>query len=304
MQPVFLIGTARSGTTLLGEYILSKSLNVSYLGEINYVWRYSKQKFNLDDISCEDYSDNSVSSINKQIIKIAKYKNKDAKVFIDKTPSNCLRIELLLRTFPNAKFIILNRNGNDVIKSSMVEWQGKAGKALDNAAQRKLSDIGRMNRIFRDKLQLKNRIFDLYSSYEMLFQLNKCTNIFKRLILSNSKPNVTWGPRYIGIDESFENYSLEEVCSEQWIKCQDSVVENRCSIDDDKVLDITYENLIDNPRSVIARIFDFLNIDEDEHIIEEISNNVVKRDYKAPKELSSPNRFKDRVREINKINGY
>ena len=55
-----------------------------------------------------------------------KYFNKAAKdkeFMFEKTPANCLRIDFMKSIFPDAKFIFIERNKVDVIKSMVNKWR-------------------------------------------------------------------------------------------------------------------------------------------------------------------------------------
>ena len=114
-EPIFLIGTHRSGTTWLGT--LFEALDgISYWPEPRQVWSY-KNWHKPDDLltSCD-------ASVNiKEYIKqrFSKYVISNSGTrFCEKTPSNCLRIPFMYSIYPNGKFILIIRDGRAVYRST------------------------------------------------------------------------------------------------------------------------------------------------------------------------------------------
>lgn len=120
INPIFIVGLPRSGSTIT-ELILSSSntpmKTISESSMINSILinnyrnqifnNYKKNNFELD-----------ISFIEKKIITFFKnfnFSNFDKKTFIDKSLENFFYIDLIVKIFPKAKFIITERNINDNI---------------------------------------------------------------------------------------------------------------------------------------------------------------------------------------------
>ena len=102
--PIFVLGMPRSGTTLI-EQILSAHTKIHGAGELTYLPRivdkvYFKNKMNFED---------TISSIRSQysskIVNLS-----DKKYIIDKLPLNFKWIGFIIKAFPEAKILHLNRN--------------------------------------------------------------------------------------------------------------------------------------------------------------------------------------------------
>ena len=150
--PIFEIGVARSGTTILSlmldshpriaipyeshfftEYYLNREsvneqlkqpelrqkvveriLNEKYVKE----WDYTPSIKDIDLRNCSDLSE----TIRELYVAYARYHGKD--IWGDKTPSYITNIDVLNNLFPDAKYIHLVRDGRDVALSLMQQWFG------------------------------------------------------------------------------------------------------------------------------------------------------------------------------------
>lgn len=120
-NPIFLIGSPRSGTTFLGQ-CLAALPTVSYHHEpvvtkaaLRYIY---EQKWSLDQ------AERLYHFVYGGLMRI----HLDGHLrFAEKTPSNCLIIPFLLRAFPQAQFIFIMRDGRDAALSHRKKpWFQKA----------------------------------------------------------------------------------------------------------------------------------------------------------------------------------
>ncbi len=134
--PVFIIGCGRSGTTILGNTI-SQHPKVKYLNERRDLWHKSYPEF---DIWNKDVQDSKLYADEKDII----FKKHtalyfyffreqvlgNAKILLEKLPINSFRLKFLEKSFPNARYIYLTRNGLEV--SSSIEKSIQKGNWFRN----------------------------------------------------------------------------------------------------------------------------------------------------------------------------
>ena len=101
---VFIVGSPRSGTTILGE-LLDKHHHISQWYEPYFVWDRFFRTAPDDERTEADAS----LQVKKWIYRnFASYKTrKKCSVLIDKSPRNSLKIPFILKIFPQAKFIHL-----------------------------------------------------------------------------------------------------------------------------------------------------------------------------------------------------
>lgn len=122
-SPVFIIGCGRSGTTVLGN-TLSRHPKIKYLNERRDLWHKAYPQFdiwNKDTKYPKLYVDEKDVILKKNNILHHIFFRKqvlgNAKVLLEKLPINNFRLKFLKKSFPDAKYIYLTRNGLEVSKS-------------------------------------------------------------------------------------------------------------------------------------------------------------------------------------------
>ena len=123
VNPIFIIGLPRSGSTLIESILTSSKENIISFGECN-VFNVSI----LDQIGPKIYSEKFDNKkfeflINKEIInkgileKYSQYSEIKHEKFVDKSLENFFNIELIRSIYPKAKFIHTYRNPMDSVIS-------------------------------------------------------------------------------------------------------------------------------------------------------------------------------------------
>ena len=115
---IFIIGLPRSGSSLVETIIAHNAPNITSVGEFHGI-----NTSILDQIGKTIYSKdfnykNFRLSINQKKFQdslLEKYDNFENKFYLDKSLENFFNIEIILRFFPNAKFVHTYRNTNDAI---------------------------------------------------------------------------------------------------------------------------------------------------------------------------------------------
>jgi hypothetical protein len=122
-SPVFIIGCGRSGTTILGN-TLSKHPQLKYLNERRDLWHKSYPEFDIWNKNMKNsklYADEKDVDINKHnILHHLFFREQvlgNAKVLLEKLPINNFRLKFLKKSFPNARYIYITRNGIEVSNS-------------------------------------------------------------------------------------------------------------------------------------------------------------------------------------------
>lgn len=107
-EPIFIIGSPRSGTTFLGK-IIENIPTISYNFEPPMTKYYSKLVYDREVThkEAEKFYKLTYSILYKLI-------NKNKIRFAEKTPRNVFVAEFLYKIFPKAKFIYIYRDGRDV----------------------------------------------------------------------------------------------------------------------------------------------------------------------------------------------
>ncbi len=136
-KPIFILGTGRSGTTILG-IVLSMHKEVGYLNEPKAIWHlthphediignYSRDdaKFRLDAEDATDDMRQRVTQMFGAYLTVT-----CAKRLVDKYPELIFRVDFVRSLFPDARFIFLVRNGWDTCQS-IAAWSKRLGVEIN-----------------------------------------------------------------------------------------------------------------------------------------------------------------------------
>ena len=146
INPIFIIGLPRSGSTLIESVLTSGSDNIKSFGE-SHIFNMSI----FEQIGPEIYNkefdiQNFIFQIDKKLIKksvIKRYLNFNLinnlknQIFVDKSLENFFNIEIILNVFPKAKFLHTFRNSKDSVISifqsmlSELSWTHKIEDILE-----------------------------------------------------------------------------------------------------------------------------------------------------------------------------
>ena len=124
IKPIFIIGLPRSGSTLIESLLSSGEIKVRTYGECNYfnmaIFDQIKNKIFTKEFTINKSAiDIDLNSIEVSIEDRYAINNKQDNnlLFLDKSLENIFNIEIILKIFPNAKFIHTKRNIKDAILS-------------------------------------------------------------------------------------------------------------------------------------------------------------------------------------------
>lgn len=133
-EPIFIIGTGRSGTTILG-IIMSMHKQVGFLNEPKALWHEAYPfedligSYTIEEANYRLTDKDANASILSKIHKIFGFYltiTFSSRV-VDKYPELIFRISFVKALFPDAKFIFLVRNGWDTCHS-INAWSSRLGK--------------------------------------------------------------------------------------------------------------------------------------------------------------------------------
>jgi len=252
---VFIVGSPRSGTTILGE-LLDNHPQISQWYEPYFVWDRFFRMAPHDERSAED----ATNRVKEQIFRdFERYrKNKKCRVLIDKSPRNSLKIPFILKIFPNARFIHLLRDGRDVTLSINKEWHRrriiandpeKGGQLNHLKALRVLMNFLNRQTFLEDKLRAL--WFETHGNF-----INKS----RQLNRIRWKGGIGWGPRFKNWQKVYAETSLLQFNANQWNACVKCIQRDWSLIQPQNRLTLRYEDLITNPGKKINEILEFIEI--------------------------------------------
>lgn len=173
IDPVFLIGFPRSGTTLLDTILRShKSINVieekslvdDLIRDFNKIINDNFSNLNL--ISNEKVKELRNSYFNKREV-LCGYEKKI--IYIDKMPLNIIYVAELNKVFPKAKFILSLRNPYDVVLSCFMQ------PFIPNDAMSNFYNL-------KDSTDLYDLVMELWKKYNQILNLNTHTVKYESVV--------------------------------------------------------------------------------------------------------------------------
>jgi Sulfotransferase family len=248
IEPIFIVGAARSGTSILAE-ILAQHPEVAYWVEPKYIWRYRDAGARSDVRSPDGASPKVKSYIRRRFESFLKNSRKSR--FLEKTPSNCFRMAFMREVFPEGKFVVIYRDGRDVTLSAAKKWTSKPDPAALRRRLRSMEIPGR---------DLPFYIFD-----------------FIRDVVArqwHAKGGYIWGPFFPGIKEVRATHTVEETCAIQWRESVRSMMSDLKHFPEDAYITIHYERFIQNPREVISDVLYFCGLQNAPGLLNEAENRV------------------------------
>jgi hypothetical protein len=106
----FIVGVARSGTSILGE-LVGAHPDVKYIFEAYVPWRLAGRGIDGSD---RFTAEQATPGVRRFIRWWFRWRKGNARIVVEKNPRNILRVPFLRAVFPEAKFIHIVRDGRDV----------------------------------------------------------------------------------------------------------------------------------------------------------------------------------------------
>jgi hypothetical protein len=121
-EPVFILGSPRSGTTLAFE-ILDRSPRLASLeAESHLFWEMfhglRQARWSSHELGPED-----VGRRERRVLYWAIERIAGSSRYLDKAPRNCFRVPYLNELFPDAWFVHLKRDGRAAVSSLITGWR-------------------------------------------------------------------------------------------------------------------------------------------------------------------------------------
>lgn len=238
-KPIFIIGAPRSGTTWIGE-IMKQHPDIKLLHEISNIWMW-KNAYKTDDVLTEsDLNPKTKTYIQQKFFSYLQ--NTQKKRICDKTPRNCLRIRAIKEVFPDAKIIMVLRDGRAIINSTKKELNQPKG-------------IPRKE-IFR---RLKN-----LSLTEIAVFLPRLGSRLKRIV---GIPLDYWGARPPGWQKWVGKFPPHIVLAKQWSATMELAISEGRKLPSENYLEINYENLVKAPEAGLLKIANFIELENPQPVI-------------------------------------
>lgn len=273
MKPVIIIGAARSGTNMLRDIITKTTPSICSwdCDEINPIWKHKNTSYKYDDLKVENATKPVKKFIIKEFERLAE--NNCSEYVLEKTCANSLRIPFINEIFPEAKYIILFRNGYDASISANLRWKSTFDLTY---SLKKLRYVP---------------LSDLFY-YSWRFGITRLKQSF-----SKDKQLKVWGPNNLELNTFTKNKSLLEISAKQWSISVNETIDALKEIKKENYLIIRYENFVNNPVTELQQILDFLNLPKIEIDFKDATKKVTNKSVDKYKKVLA----KSEIKLISKI---
>ena len=258
-KPIFVVGTGRSGTTILGV-VLSMHKQVGFLNEPKAIWHaiypqediigsYSQgeARYRLTAADITNYATKTAHRIFGTYLKAV-----GASRVVDKYPELVFRIPFVQQIFPDAKFVFLVRNGRDTCQS-IDGWSKRLGTNVEDDTH--------------DWWGVNNRKWDL-----LVDQVAASYPGFQDHI------------------ETIKNYTDHtNMAAVEWILTMQEGLK-LFEQDPDNIYLLKYEELVAQPRESLGQLLEFCELPEDEKMYgyaeQTLSSRQNHQDFSLPTEIA------------------
>jgi len=254
----FIIGSPRSGTTLLGD-ILDLHPQISRWYEPYFIIDRFFRAAPNDTLTADD-----ATSEVKQYIRGAfrLYQEKTGcDWIIDKSPRNSLKIPFLKEVFPSAKFIHLIRDGRDTILSINREWERRDQLIGD---QKRLFETLKVIMRFANRQTLNRHKFAALNFETGGLRDRMTGKMFLHKLRWGNR--IGWGPRFQGWQDMIDKLSLLEFTTQQWLHCVRSILDFEGIFLPGSFHTLGYENFLKDPPGELQSLTEFLEINPDKNL--------------------------------------
>ncbi len=239
--PIILIGTQRSGTTWLGSLFRGHQ-DIAYWEEPRHVWTWSHGYRRDDRLVSKDATPRITRHIHKTFSHFVTEAGKQR--LVEKTPSNCLRIPFIHAVYPEARILLVVRDGRSVFRST------------SEILQKGVST----NRIIQRAKQTPIWEWPAYAQQAASTITRKITR----------KPLRYWGPRPPDWKSWLNEQNKHIILAKQWSATITCAMDDAEKLGPSAVHIFHYEDLMENPKQVFEKIIDFIDLDHADDLIETV----------------------------------
>jgi hypothetical protein len=240
-DPICLVGAQRSGTTWMSR-LMARRPEIAVWGEPRQVWSFGHWFRPDERLEARDATPRVVRYIRHRFFEYARRQGKPR--FCEKTPSNMLRLPFVRAVFPEAKIVLIVRDGRSVVRSSS-----------------EIRDRG------TDWQRIRTRVRETVPApWDLLSFASRAPWILDKI---RGRPMKYWGLRPPGWREWVETDPPLVAIAKAWAASTRLAVTEGRAMDPARFLEFRYEDMTDRPRETMQRVVDFLELARAGDIVEQ-----------------------------------
>jgi hypothetical protein len=124
-EPIFVLGSPRSGTSLVFDILRQSSEVASLDAESHLLWEMFHQPG--PEAWSHEATQEMLTPKERTVLVWAIDRVAMGRRYLDKAPRNCLRVPLLQALFPDAWFLHVKRDGRAAVSSLITGWRAPGG---------------------------------------------------------------------------------------------------------------------------------------------------------------------------------
>ena len=201
-----------------------------------------------------------------------------ARIILEQSPEESLKLPLIKAALPNARFIHLVRDGYDCIASIMREWEKRQQLVAKNNP---LEFVGKVAGT------LSRQPYWHFRLLQLRFELSE-SGMFKPWRWKNKSKwqgKSGWGVRIPGWQDILADEGQLTLNARQWTEAVSSVRQELAETPSAQWKEIRYEDLVTNPEKELAGLVEWMNVKPAPVRADRISANSIGRGRKKLTDL-------------------
>ena len=242
---VVIVGAPRSGTNMLRDVLTSLPGFVTWeCDEINPLWKHG----NLDVPHDELTRAHARPDVRRYLRRAfdAALRRRHGEVLVEKTCATSLRVGFVDEFFPQARFVVIRRDGIDATASAMKRWHAPFDLAYTARKVRFVPPVD-LPRIAWSAVAAR-----LGGHRRGAGQGGADDSV-------DAAVRTWWGPRPHDVAELRTTLPLAEAAFVQWQRCVESTRRDLADIDPDRWFEVVYEEFVADPAAGLTAILGFLD---------------------------------------------
>lgn len=234
--PVVILGAPRSGTNLLRDVLCSlPGLGTWPCDEINPIWRHGNRHLH-HDVLTRDHARPEVRAFIRRAF-ARQQRRLGAVQLVEKTCASTLRVPFVGAVLPEARFLLIERDGREAAASAATRWTAP----------------------FELRYTLRKLRFAPMSDLPGLLAEFGTRRV--RQAFSEEPELDVWGPVFPDLPEILQEEGVHAAAAAQWSACVRSARAGIADLEPARVHALRYEDFVKDPTGTIRDLLSWLSHD-------------------------------------------